>query len=128
VEKKRCGSWTWVALCRRTRQVVGYAVGSRATITCYQLLNSIPSEYRFLDTVSDFWAAYQKVFLSNHKSVGKEDGGTAHIERWNNTLRQHLGRFVRKTLSFSKSEEMHKQVLKLFIHRYNLSIKNNHQF
>jgi len=29
-------------------------------------------------------------------------GETVHIERWNNTLRQHLAHFVRKTLSFSK--------------------------
>jgi insertion element IS1 protein InsB len=125
VGKKSCGSWVWVALCRRTRQVVGYAVGSRGTVTCHKLLHCIPNEYKFLDTVSDFWSAYQKVFESNHKSVGKEDGGTAHIERWNNTLRQRLGRFVRKTLSFSKSEEMHELVLKLFIHKYNL-ILNNH--
>lgn len=107
---------------------MGYAVGSRETITCEQLHSSIPTEYKFLDTVSDFWSAYPKVFDSNHKAVGKEDGGTAHIERCNNTLRQHVGRFVRKTLSFSKSEKMHKAVLQLFIHRYNLSIKYRCQF
>ena len=128
VEKKACKSWTWIALNRRTKQVVGYAVGSRETATCEQLFSSIPAEYKFLDTISDFWSPYPKVFESNHKAVGKEDGGTAHIERWNNTLRQHVGRFVRKTLSFSKSEEMHKTVLKLFIHRYNLSIKHGRQF
>jgi insertion element IS1 protein InsB len=128
IEKKACKSWTWIALNRRTRQVVGYAVGSRETVTCEQLFSSIPAEYKFLDTISDFWSPYPKVFDSNHKAVGKEDGGTAHIERWNNTLRQHVGRFIRKTLSFSKSEEMHKTVLKLFIHRYNLSIKHGRQF
>jgi len=31
---------------------------------------------------------------------------TNHIERFNNTLRQRLARFVRKTLSFSKSDVM----------------------
>jgi hypothetical protein len=29
---------------------------------------------------------------------------------------------VRKTLSFSKSEEMHELCLRLFLHRYNLSL------
>ena len=38
-----------------------------------------------------------------HRCVGKETGETAHIERWNNTLRQRIGRYVRQTLSFSKS-------------------------
>jgi insertion element IS1 protein InsB len=55
-----------------------------------------------------------------HTAVGKETGATAHVERWNNTLRQRLGRFVRKTLSFSKSSMMHDICLRLFLHRYNL--------
>ena len=32
----------------------------------------------------------------------------------------HMYRFVRKTLSFSKSRQMHHCCLKLFIYRYNL--------
>ncbi len=42
------------------------------------------------------------------------------LERWNNTLRQRLARFVRKTLSFSKSLVMHDICLRLFLHRCNL--------
>jgi len=57
-----------------------------------------------------------------HRPVGKETGETAHIERWNNTLRQHLSRFVRKTLSFSKCVKMHEICLKLFLHRYNTEL------
>jgi insertion element IS1 protein InsB len=41
------------------------------------------------------------------------------VEWWNNTLRQRLARFVRMTLSFSKSEIMHEACLLLFLHRYN---------
>jgi hypothetical protein len=44
---------------------------------------------------------------------------TNHAERWFGTLRQRLGHFVRKTLSFSKCERMHEVVLRLFIHHYN---------
>src|SRR6266568_8953347 len=50
----------------------------------------------------------------------RETGETAHVERWNITLRQRLARFVRMTLSFSKSEVMHEASLLLFLHRYNL--------
>ena len=53
---------------------------------------------------------------------GKESGELAHVERWNNTLRQRLARFVRKTLSFSKSDAMHEVCLKLFLHRYNADV------
>jgi IS1 family transposase len=66
-------------------------------------------------TVSDWWEAYKPVFGQDHRCVGKESGETAHVERWNNTLRQRLSRFVRKTLSFSKTEENHEASLKLFI-------------
>jgi len=51
--------------------------------------------------------------------VGKETGETAYVGRWINTLRQHLVRFVRKTLTFSKSLLMHKACLNLFLHHYN---------
>jgi insertion element IS1 protein InsB len=47
------------------------------------------------------------------------------VERWNCTLRQRLGRFVRKTLSFSKSEAMHEVCLLLFLQDYNLNCLNN---
>ena len=60
-----------------------------------------------------------------HRAVGKSEGQTSHVERWNCTLRQRLGRFVRKTLSFSKSEVMHEICLLLFLHDYNLSCFNN---
>jgi len=37
----------------------------------------------------------------------RKTGKAAHIERWNNTLRKQLARFLRKTLSFSKCVKMH---------------------
>jgi IS1 family transposase/transposase-like protein len=120
VLKKSNKRWIWVALCRHTRQVVAYFVGDRSEASCRQLWERIPAAYRQYTTFSDFWSAYQKVFAEGrHHSVGKETGETAHVERWNNTLRQRLGRFVRKTLSFSKSDTFHEAVLKLYLHYYN---------
>jgi IS1 family transposase len=55
--------------------------------------------------------------------VGKASGLTAYIERFNCTLRQRCSRLVRKSLSFSKSLERHKQAIKYFICDYNLQIK-----
>jgi insertion element IS1 protein InsB len=57
-----------------------------------------------------------------HQAVSKGSGLTAHVERFNNTLRQRLARFVRKTLSFSKSEHMHLICLHRFLVRYNLEV------
>jgi insertion element IS1 protein InsB len=69
---------------------------------------------------TDFWAAYAAVIPEEqHTAVGKETGETAHVERWNYTLRERLARFVRMTWSFSKSLIMHESCLLFFLHRYN---------
>jgi IS1 family transposase len=120
VLKKTKQAWIWIALCRKTRQVVAYAVGDRSEQTCRTLWEAIPQAYRTGQCYTDFWKAYQAVIPEEqHTAAGKETGETAHVERWNNTLRHRLARFVRKTLSFSKSLFMHEACLRLFLHRYN---------
>lgn len=123
VLKKTNKRWVWIALCRATRQVVAYVVGDRSAATCKKLWAQIPAAYRRAHYYSDFWEAYRLVIpAEQHTAAGKESGLTAHVERWNNTLRQRLGRFVRKSLSFSKSETMHELCLRLFLHDYNMSL------
>ena len=125
VGKKSNKRWIWIALCRQTRQVVAYFIGDRSEESCWRLWHRIPAEYRHCHSFSDFWETYQTVFGTlgvNHQSVGKESGETAHVERWNNTLRQRLARFVRKSLSFSKSDDYHEIALKLFLYEYNLRV------
>ncbi len=121
VHRKDNQRWVWIALCRRTRQIVAFFIGDRSEASCRQLWNRIPETYRACHTFSDFWEAYQKVFATGqHHPVGKDSGETAHVERWNNTLRQRIARFVRKTLSFSKLDFYHELVLRIFIINYNI--------
>jgi insertion element IS1 protein InsB len=119
---QRCNKrWLWTALCRRTRRIVGFAIGKRDEVTCKRLWESIPSAYRRCRSYSDFLKAYQAILPKRtHHAVGKETGQTAHQERWYLTLRQRLARFVRKTLSFSKSETKHELVTRWFIIHYAL--------
>jgi IS1 family transposase len=126
VQKKANKSWLWIGLCRRMLEVVAYAVGGRGTEVCEQLKASTPQMYSHVQTVSDFLNPYKNVFGKNHKRVGKETGETSHVERWSNTLRQRLGRFVRKTLSFSKTQENHEASIKLFINEYNISARSKY--
>ena len=49
--------------------------------------------------------------------------GIFYIERWKNTLRQRIGRFVRKTLFFSKCENHHCWFTHWFVINYNMSFK-----
>jgi IS1 family transposase len=103
VLKKAYDSWIWMALCRKRRQVVAYAVGDRSKQTCQRLWEAIADNYRQGHCFTDFWAAYKAVMPEEqHTAVGKETEETAQVERWNNTLRQRLARFVRMTLSFSR--------------------------
>ena len=114
--------WLWVALCRRTRQIVAYYIGDRSQASCCKLWQRLPPAYTHCRSFSDFWQAYQLIFdRRKHTCVGKDSGQTAHVERWFCTLRQRLARFVRKTLSFSKLDKFHQAFTRLFIHHYNLS-------
>lgn len=122
VLKRRVSALVWLALCRQTRQVVAFVVGDRSAQTCRRLWEAIPEAFRRAHCYTDFWEAYSNVIpAGQHSAVGKESGQTAHNEGWNLTLRQRLARFVRCTLSFSKSSAMHGACLRLFIHRYNCS-------
>lgn len=109
VFKKSNKRWVWVALCRRTRQIVTYARGAleiaaKRVATPSGGASPKPSPLRGrrakqCRTFGDFWDAYAKVFPNEtHQSVDKVSGAVSHVERWNNTLRQRLARFVRKTL------------------------------
>jgi IS1 family transposase len=103
--------------------MVAYAIGDRSEETCRTLWEHIPESSRGCQSFSDFGEAYQKVFpQETPECVGKESGQLSHMERWYNPLRQSHARFVRKTLSFSKSDSMHEIVTRLFIIRHNLSL------
>jgi insertion element IS1 protein InsB len=54
-----------------------------------------------------------------HRASKKGSGLTNAVERFNLTLRQRLGRCVRKTLWFSGSWAMHLLCLRLFVDWYN---------
>jgi len=86
--------WSWVVLNRQTREIIAYACGDRSEETCRILWGRIPLAYKKGVVFSGYWKAYQAVIPDQqHNPMGKETGETAHVERWNNTLRQHLVRF-----------------------------------
>ncbi len=113
--------WLWTVLCRRSGQVLAFVIGDRSEVSCRRLWQRIPPSYRSCQSFSDFWKAYARVFpQASHQSVGKGSGETAHQERWYNTLRQWVGRYTRKTLSFSKLDFYHELVTRWFIIEHNL--------
>lgn len=115
--------WIWLALERETRRIVGIAFGDRSDATCRELWASLPSDYRKRATIyTDYWESYAHIVPSKRlHQVGKDTGETAHIERFNNTLRQRCANLVRKALSFSKDEILHQVRIRVFIDQYNLT-------
>lgn len=119
VGRKKQKRWLWTVMCRRTRQIIAFVIGDQSLATCKRLWKRVPDAYRRCHSFRDFWQAYRLLPASTHQCVGKETGETAHMERWYNTLRQRLARYVRKTLSFSKSDKFHHLFTKWFIFQYN---------
>jgi len=126
VGSKEHKRWIWVALCRRTRQIVAYYIGKRDELAAQQLWQRIEYPYTLCPMYTDQYQAYNGVLPEQlHWAKDKKSGATSHIERWNNTLRQRLARFVRKTLSFSKCDRMHHIMLEWFVINYNLEIASS---
>ncbi len=121
-----CGSktnqaWIWIALCRKTRQVVDYArreiEANRHVVACGRPFQqpTVPGTATRI-----FGRSIRQSFRKSSTALWERKPGkplmwSAGITR----LSQRLARFVRKTLSFSKSLLMHHACLNLFLHRYN---------
>jgi len=55
--------WVWLAQCRRTRQIVAYAIGDRSETTCRLLWERVPPAYKRGLLYTDFWSASALVCL-----------------------------------------------------------------
>lgn len=122
VGQKKQPRWLWLALERRTRRVLAWVLGDRSEETAFTLWDCLPlsPEQRLKATFcTDLWRAYDEPLLGVKRLTRR--GETNHVERLNCTLRQRLGRLDRKSLSFSKSDELLEASLTLAFHRYNLS-------
>ena len=118
-------AWVWAALDLGTRQVVAMVVGDRSRSTARRLWAALPATYREGAVFcTDLWPSYLAVVPEDrHARGGRGDGLTCHVERFWLTLRQRCGRFVRRSLSFSKCPRNHLGALWYFIRHYNASLR-----
>jgi IS1 family transposase len=127
VGSKENKQWIWLAIDADSREIVGVFVGDCSRQSATKLWQSLPPVYHQCGICyTDFWEAYEQVLPSKrHRAVGKETGKTScYIERFNNTLRQRVGRWVRKTLSFSNKLSNHIGAIWYFVHHYNASLRS----
>lgn len=118
VHDKELKTWIWLAIERSTRQIVGFATGDRSAYCGQMLWESMPALYQQNAIFyTDAWAVYDELIPADRRR--QQAGGTAHIERFNNTLRQRQPHLTRKTLSFAKSDDSHFARTLNFINHYN---------
>ncbi len=125
VGRRGCTRWAWAALDLGTRQVVAMVVGDRPEATARRLWAALPATYRDGAVFrTDLWPSYLAVVpRDRHARGGRGAGLTCHVERFWLTLRQRCGRFVRRSLSFSKCPRNHLGALWYFTRHYNASLR-----
>jgi insertion element IS1 protein InsB len=119
VNKKTNQRWLWHAIDRQTGQVLAYAFGQRKDEVFLQL-KKLLEPFGIKKYCTDGWGAYQRHLSTKEHEIGKRK--TQRIERKHLRLRTRIKRLVRKTICFSKSEEMHEGVIGLFINRYEFGL------
>lgn len=122
VHSKAQRIWVWIALCRRTQQVVAYHLGNRDKKSFHQFYNKVPIDYANCLSTSDGLEVYKVLKIYGHSMGKKKEGRTSQVEAFNTVLRQRLARLIRRTCAFSKSLEMHETVIRVFIQEYNEEI------
>ena len=119
VEKKTNPRWLWHAIDRQSGQVLAYVFGRRKDQVFLQL-KKLLEPFGIKRYCTDGWGAYQRHLPLESHEIGKRK--TQRIERKHLNLRTRIKRLTRKTICFSKTEEMHDLVIGLFINRYEFGL------
>nr|UMW97808.1 IS1 protein InsB [Escherichia coli] len=110
--------WLFYAYDRLRKTVVAHVFGERTMATLGRLM-SLLSPFDVVIWMTDGWPLYESRLKGKLHVISKRY--TQRIERHNLNLRQHLARLGRKSLSFSKSVELHDKVIGHY-----LNIKHYH--
>ena len=115
VQNKRNQRWTWYAMERQSGIILAWHNGKRRDedfLVLWEMLLQFPIKRYYTDD----WGAYSKYIPENMHRTGKDN--TWKIERKNLNFRTHLKRLSRRTICFSKDEQIHDNVIGMYIERY----------
>ena len=119
VLKKANPRWLWHAIDHHTGKVLAYVFGRRKD-NVFLRLQQLLEPFGITRFYTDGWGAYERHLEAEKHQVGKEN--TQKIESKHINLRTRIKRLVRRTLCFSKTEQMHDLVIGLFINRYEFGL------
>ena len=115
VQKKSNQRWTWYAIERQSGIILAWHNGKRRDedfLTLWKMLLQFPIKCYYTDD----WSSYSKYIPESMHRTGKDK--TWKIERKNLNFRTHLKRLARRTICFSKNEQIHDNVIGMYIERY----------
>lgn len=116
VGNKKEQRWTWYVMERRSGCILAWRNGRRKEEVLQQLIDEV-ADLPIVVCHTDDWAAYRKCLPAHWRhEVGKAN--TWKIERKNLNFRTHIKRLQRKTICFSKNEQIHDNVIGLYIETY----------
>jgi len=115
VREKSNQRWTWYAMDKNSGIILAWHNGNRTDADFKKLLGylkNIPIDIYYTDD----WGSYKRNLPENKHCIGKDQ--TWKIERKNLNFRTHIKRLHRKTICYSKCEEIHDNVIGMYIGRY----------
>ena len=119
VARKSNPRWLWHAIDHRTGKVLAYVFGRRKD-DVFLKLKELLVPFGITKYYTDGWGAYERHIEVEQHQVGKEN--TQKIESKHINLRTRIKRLVRRTICFSKTEQMHDLVIGLFVNRYEFGL------
>ena len=115
--RKKGKRWFWYAYDKESHQILAFHIGTRSDSACKKLLKKL-SHLKIDKFCTDNWKAYKTNIPPEKHIVSKRK--TTHIERRNRDFRTHIKRFFRKGVCFSKKDDMHYGMIKVYIFTRNL--------
>jgi insertion element IS1 protein InsB len=115
VQTKTNQRWTWYAIERQSGCILAWHNGKR-TDRDFLVLWEHLKVFNIDKYYTDDWGSYSKYIPSEKHRTGKDN--TWKIERKNLNFRTHLKRLARKTICFSKNEQVHDNVIGMYIEKF----------
>lgn len=108
--------WVWYAYCGNSGKILAFQIGKRNDASCKKLMQKM-AHLDIKHYYTDNWKSYKKYIPPEKHTISKKN--TQKIERQNLNFRTHIKRLCRKTICFSKKDDMHFGFIKTYIWRKN---------
>ena len=108
--------WVWYAYCGDSGKTLAFQIGKRNDASCEKLMKKM-AHLDIKHYYTDNWISYKKHIPPEKHTISKKK--TQKIERQNLNFRTHIKRLCRKTICFSKKDDMHFGFIKAYIWRKN---------